>query len=187
MSLFRRNRNVDTVTVPEEVNSYYQAEKRDKKWMALLLALFALAASALVVVALFFGGRWAYRKFRPTTTTSPVTIQKPSSPIAVGNDKPSNGTSNSSSGTSNGSSATSTPSPTSGNVNAPSSSTPPSSPGTTLIPGQASPQTAPTPAVTSTSNGDLPKTGPGDVVAIFVLTSLAGGIVYRYLLRQTYN
>lgn len=187
MALFRRNKNVDSVTVPEEVNTYYQAERRDKRWMAWLLALFALAAAALVVVALFFGGRWAYRKFRPATTPTTVTIQKPTNPVKTNNDKPGTDSTN------NGGNTTTPPTPptpSSGSVNAPSSpaTTPPSTtPGSSAAtPGQG---TAPaqTPATTSTPNGNLPNTGPGDVVAIFVLTSVAGSLVYKYLLRQTNN
>lgn len=60
MALFnRRNKNVDSV--PQEVQDYYQAEKRDRTGIAWLLALGTLVATVLLAVALFFGGRWIYR------------------------------------------------------------------------------------------------------------------------------
>ncbi len=60
MRLFnRQGKNLDNV--PQEVQEYYQAEKRERTGIAWLLALGTLIATVLLAVALFFGGRWIYR------------------------------------------------------------------------------------------------------------------------------
>lgn len=58
MALFRRKKAEKPVT--KEVEQYIKAEKRERAGLAWLLALVAMAVAALVIIALFFGGRWAY-------------------------------------------------------------------------------------------------------------------------------
>lgn len=57
---FRRNKNVDSV--PQEIQDYYQTEKRERTGVAWLLALGTLLITVGLSVLLFFGGRWAYRQ-----------------------------------------------------------------------------------------------------------------------------
>lgn len=57
---FRRNRQ--NSVLPEEVKEYYQAERRQKRGVAIGLALIALVVTVVVAAALFFGGRFAYNQ-----------------------------------------------------------------------------------------------------------------------------
>lgn len=172
MALFRRNKSGDAPALPEEVNSYYQAEKRDRTWMAWLLALLSLAVAALIIMALFFGGRWLYRKLRPQT--------KPAEPETTQTAEQSPVASNNSSGNSSGNQDANKDKEkekSQGTVTAPanpnSSTSSPTAPATTSQPGA--------------TNTNLPSTGPGDVVAVFVLTSLGGTLLHRYVLRPKNN
>lgn len=189
MALFRRNKSANSPALPEEVNDYYQAEKRDRTWMAWLLALLSLAVTTLIIMGLFFGGRWVYRKIRPNN--------QPAVPIA-GNqtsDSPAPATD----GDANNQGANTEPSQQEkereeqrkkeeeekrkeqerARVNAPTNPTP--------APTAQNPSPTSGPATTTTPNADsnLPETGPGDLIAVFVLTTLAGALVHRYVLRQT--
>lgn len=60
MGLFNR-RNQDDPNVPQEVQSYYQAEKRERTGIAWMLALGTLVATVILAIGLYFGGRWLYR------------------------------------------------------------------------------------------------------------------------------
>lgn len=57
---FRRNKQESVL--PEEVKEYYQSERRQKRGVAVGLALVALVATVAVAAALFFGGRFAYNQ-----------------------------------------------------------------------------------------------------------------------------
>lgn len=139
MSLFRRNKI--KAAVPAEVQEYYQSEKRDKAWLAWLLAIGTLIATVIVVLGLFFGGRWAYRKL----------VDNPKKPTVGVQSAPTSDTAKS------GSPAT-----------APNATTPQATGNSsTSSVTSSAPQTATTP----TNSSNLPATGPGDMVAIFVVTS----------------
>jgi hypothetical protein len=195
MALFRRNNSANSPALPEEVNNYYQAEKRDRTWMAWLLALLSLAVTTLIIMGLFFGGRWIYRKIRPSN--------QPVAPIAGNqtNDSPapaSNGDANNQGGGTEPSQQEKEEEERRkaeeqrkkeeeekrkeqerARVNAPVSPTP-----TAQNPGTGS---GPATTTTPNTNSDLPETGPGDVIAVFMLTTAAGALVHRYVLRQVNN
>ena len=59
MKLFRRNKQ--TVAMPPEVAEYYQAERRDRRGVTLLLTFLALCVTVAIIVGLFLAGRWIYR------------------------------------------------------------------------------------------------------------------------------
>lgn len=66
---FKRS-NSQNADLPTEVKDYYQAENREKRSLAWLLAFGTLVVTVLLALAVFFGGRWIYRKVanKPTTT-----------------------------------------------------------------------------------------------------------------------
>ncbi len=74
MALFRRNR-IDQAGMPTEVQDYYKAEGRERTGVAWLLALATLLVTVLVVLGLFFGGRWAFRKLKNNDKPAPVAVQ----------------------------------------------------------------------------------------------------------------
>jgi cytoskeletal protein RodZ len=59
VKLFRRNKQ--TVAMPPEVAEYYQAERRDRRGVTLLLTFLALCVTVAIIVGLFLAGRWIYR------------------------------------------------------------------------------------------------------------------------------
>ncbi len=171
---FNRNRNTSPQTkVPEEVEQYYQSERRDRVGVAWLLAGATLIITVLIVLGLFFGGRWAYRKIAnkdnksgtQTAQTNQPTEQSPASQAPSSNNSSSGSpSSGSTSGNTNSQSSTSQ-----GNVAAPTQTNNPSS-----VP--AGP--------TQTS---VPNTGPGETIAVFALVSLAGYLGYASYLRRKLN
>lgn len=172
MALFRRKRAAEGA-VPEEVSQYYQAENRDRTWMAWLLALVSLAVSAIVVMALFFGGRWMYRKVRnqPTGSTT-ATTQKVSQPSNKNTSSPQTST------TPATSSSSTTTSSSNGSVNAPAN--PATTPGSSSAASTSSATSTATPATPTTPNSSsLPNTGPGDTIAIFFAVSILAYVVHR--------
>ncbi len=59
---FNRKKQEDQA-LPEEVQEYYEAGKRQRTGMAWLLALATLLVTVVIALLLFFGGRWVYQKF----------------------------------------------------------------------------------------------------------------------------
>ncbi len=153
-SRFRRNKT-DQTGMPTEVRDYYKAEGRERTGLAWLLALATLLVTVLVVLGLFLGGRWAFRKLKDNNKPAPVAVQNENKDEAEKpKDEPQNNPS-----TSQPVPATPAPSPT----------------GSTSTP---APQTQ-TPA-----NGSIPNTGPGDNVAIFVAVSVLGYLAHRRFLTN---
>ncbi len=99
MAWLRRKKNVDA-NLPEEVQTYYKGERRERAGVAWLLAIGTLIATLLVALILFWVGRWAYRaitdhnnkpKVTPGVTTQAVNEGKTDSG-AVSTTTPSTGT-----------------------------------------------------------------------------------------------
>lgn len=69
---FRRNRQQSVL--PDEVKQYYQTEKRQRRGMAVLLAIVALVATVAIAAGLFFAGRFIYNKVtdKDTKTAQPA-------------------------------------------------------------------------------------------------------------------
>jgi uncharacterized membrane protein YgcG len=75
MRLFkRRNKTVQT-NVPQEVQDYYTAERRERKSVAWLLAIVTFIVTLLIALALFYAGRWVYRKVSDRNKTTTETSQ----------------------------------------------------------------------------------------------------------------
>lgn len=149
MALFNRRNKVDAPEVAPELQSYYKAENREKTWMAWLLGLGTLVVTILLALALFFGGRWAYRKIRnePAKVT---TVQ----------------TDNGLEGISEGSTPESTN----------SDDAPQSAPANNPTPGASTPTPS---SSTTTRSSDLPNTGPADTLAIFIAVSVLAYVAHR--------
>jgi hypothetical protein len=168
MALFRRKKSDDSTALPEEVNSYYQAENRERTWMAWLLAIVTLAVTAIIIIGLFFGGRWVYRKVRnnPSTPTAVVT-EKPEEQNKPNTPEPTTSTPE-----------TATPTPSTGSVNAPTNPSPTSS-STNSTPGSSA-TSSPVAAATT----GIPNTGPGDMLGVFFAVSLLAYILHRRFQNQ---
>lgn len=134
---FNRNKNEDS-TLPEEVQDYYQAEKRERAGVAGLLAVGTLLATVVLALGLFFGGRWLYRTVFDNNDTPETAEQRGEEQQEVDSDA------------SNESGSASTGSNSQGTQGA---NTPPQQ-GTS-----STSTTAPTPTRTP-NTGPLPRTGP---------------------------
>lgn len=169
MALFRR-KQVDTTSLPPEVQDYYQAERRGRSWAAWVLALITLIVTVLLVLGLFFGGRFIYRKVRGTDKPAPVAVQTDNDDQEAQNPTPS------------------TPAnpPT---VQAPQGSTPSQLPSDgTTSPTTTAPNgtgTTPTQTTTPTPDGNLPNSGPGDTLAIFLAVSVLAYVAHRRFLAKS--
>ncbi len=176
MALFKRkSKAADDGTdnkVPQEVKDYYQAERREHLGMAWLLAFVSLIVTMAVVVGLFFGGRWAYRKLankqnQPSSGQTAITTSKPKS-------RPKS--------TSKPNTQKSTPTTTTPQVtNKPIQTTTPSTP-VTSQPTNPAPQ--PSPTTTSPPAQNLTNTGPGDTLAIFLGVSAVATLLHASYLRR---
>lgn len=150
MAIFNRKKQ-PTTGIPE-VERYYDAERRERSGMAWILALVSVAGVALLLIGLFFGGRYLYRKV--TNDKKPaITAQVQSTPDEKENSSNQKGTS---------STSTTTPSVT------------------------ATPAvTPPTPPTSSqTQSGTLANTGPESLIPIFLVTTIAGTLVYQAKQRK---
>jgi cytoskeletal protein RodZ len=174
---FNRRKKVVEQQIPEEINEYYQAERRERTGVAWLLALGTLIVTLILAVGLFFGGRWVYRKVvkndKPKQTSgivseSPATTSPSDSSTSSGSNNQSTSNSPSSS-----SAAPTTPGSSTGTSTPNSSTTTP----TTTANNSGTTQGA---ATTGSQNASLPNTGPSNnLVGIFVVTAVAGAIAHR--------
>ena len=76
---WNRNRMRPTIDakVPEEVEQYYQATRKERIGVAWLLAAVTLLITVLIAALLFFGGRWVYRKITSNDSSpQPETVQQ---------------------------------------------------------------------------------------------------------------
>lgn len=71
--ILRRKSKQDNISipVPEEIKAYYQAETKDNMLKIWLLSGATFIVTLLVVLALFWGGRWMWRRsHQPSQNTS---------------------------------------------------------------------------------------------------------------------
>ena len=91
--LRRKPRNVQQLPgdVPKEVEEYYESTRKERTGVAWLLGLATILLIVFIAIALFFGGRWAYRSavdnwFSDETTSEPTEqeeAQQPDEEIAT--------------------------------------------------------------------------------------------------------
>lgn len=158
---FKRKKSI----LPSEVEDYYKAEKRDRTGIAGLLVLGTFVITFFLALAVFFGARWAYRKYvtKDTAITSPVSVNESGSaqnpPVPVGPADPSTG----------GLIQGSKPAPATPDAKITANSNP-------------------APAPTQPATRPIPNTGPADTLAIFVAVSAIGALAHRtYILRKIEN
>ncbi len=176
MAFFNRKK-ADTTVLPE-IERYYEAEKHERAGMAWLLAIVSIACVALVLIGLFFGGRWIYRKAAHTDKQTGVSTTKiTGSNIAKSKDSTSKNTSD------NSSTATK-PTTTAPAPQAPAPTMPKTpttqAPATTPAAPTASTPVAPTPKV-------LTNTGPTSTVLIFVVSVLGFTLLHNIVARRRTN
>lgn len=186
MALFKRK----TDSVLPEVDEYYQAERRDRGWLAWLLAFVSVAIVVLLIVGLFLGGRWAYNKIAGNDDADEVaTTDNGGSDDGLTIDgEPTNedgqsggsdnNSGNGSSGADNDADDDTTGGAGNNNQNNAGSQGSGNQGGTSGNTNGTSSSSTSTPS-TGDESGNLPNTGPADLAGIFVgVSSLAGGVHY---------
>ncbi len=162
MALFNRNKT-DQAGMTPEVKDYYKAEGRQRTWVAWLLAVGTLLVTIFIVLGLFYGGRWTFRKLKGNDDKpAPVAVQTDDSKSEESKSKDQASTDSAPSASEQSSTSNNSSSSTS------------SASGTTSAPVNTA----------SKSGGDLPNTGPGDTLAVFVAVSIFGYIAHRRFLAK---
>lgn len=179
MALFRSKKQQVQTQIPE-LQDYYATQKKESTAMAWLLAIGSLLVTVAIFIGLFLGGRWLYRSVTNNDDKSTNTTQTENKPANSGSSSTSttqpnpNESANINSGTvtvnNSGSSSTTS---SSGSSSTTSSST---------APGVSPNQSESTNSSATAANTSLPNSGPGGIAVIFVLTTIAGTILYRRLL-----
>lgn len=163
MAFFRRKSEV--IEEVPELEQYY-AERRTGNVWGWVMALVTMALTVLIIVGLFYGGRWVYRELnnqdaaKPTVTApaNPSDSKEISGVTSLPSDEPSSAT------RSDQSSAGSTTNPT-----------------------------GPTTNTTNTSNNtsgtqtQIPDTGPGEIFAIALIAVVCGYLLRAKMLAQKIN
>lgn len=203
MALFRR-KTQDTDVVPAEIQDYYQSEKRERTGVAWLLALVTLVITVLLALALFFGGRWLYRKV--VTNDKPNTGQQAPASNQPGNVNAPGDNTDTPGAPAPSAPAPSTPAPSAPAPTAPAPAAPtpgagapatgspsqPATPTTTASPSAPRPNTTgSTPSATTPTTGptasNLTNTGPGDMVALFVGTTVVATVLHYAVTSKKYH
>jgi hypothetical protein len=144
MALFSRNRGTE---LPSESQVEYP-NRPGRRWPVLVVYIIA---ALLVATAVVFAGRWVYHKVSNSDKTTSVSTREgikstnPSPQAPAQSAEPKN------------------PSGNSGTAAPPSSSSRPSA---TTPPSKSSSPPSPSP-------GSLPNNGPGEVIALFIVSSVA--------------
>ena len=73
---FNRKNKQQQSAVANEIQDYYQSERRERKGVAWLLAIATFFVTLLAVLVLFYGGKWAYNKIRGDEPTSTEVVQE---------------------------------------------------------------------------------------------------------------
>ncbi len=156
---WNRNRNrPSAVNIPSEVEEYYQSTQNERRGVAWLLSLATLALTLLIAGAIFFGVKWAYRKFvtgnnsDSTTTNQTEESQSNNGSNSTDDNSSSNSTPTESENQDNHSSST-----LPGNNTEPNNQSPNNTP--TVTPPQPNINIKTTP-VTGPETPELPHTGP---------------------------
>lgn len=171
---FNRNKQASSGSeLPQEVQEYYQAEKRERVGIAGLLAFGTLVLTVVLAIGLFFGGRWLYRTVIDDGGDGNGQVAQQDQDSSAGQ------------GDQNGQTGTGSQ----GNEQPPAPAEPAPAPASpdqsddqapaTPAPTTPAPATPPT-TVPSTAGDDLPNTGPAEnVLVVLAVTAVSSLGFYR--------
>lgn len=184
MALFRKK--VDKSVLPE-VDQYYQAEKLDRAWLAWVLAIVSIAFVVLLLVGLFFAGKWAFNAITNDDTSEVATTNEETTELpSFDGGQDANGSVEGDSSeqdqepeTVSGENADEPTTSDEGAVNdTPVQTETPSQPSST-------PQTGPgDEEVASVNTDDLPSTGPASLATTFIVASGLAGTAHYAVSRK---
>ena len=154
MAIFNRKK-ADRNVLPE-IEKYYDAEKRERAGMAWFLAIVSIAAVALLIIGLFFGGRWVYRKTTQSNEKTGVSVTENTKTGTRNTDTTTVG----GNADSRAQTQTTPAQPTTSSTPAPAQNTPSVTPST------------PKPATPTVVPATLANTGPASTLVIFIIATL---------------
>lgn len=168
--------NQDQTKVPEEIQDYYQTERRERAGVAWLLAFGTLIITVVVATGIFFAGRWAYRQVAgtdepETTEIAQEDTQKEESPAS----SPSEGGNSGAAKDTEKTPAPETEAPAAGDSETKAAA---DQEDTTPITGDTEEDSDVAGATT------IPDTGPGNVAAVFATVSALGYLAHRLYTRR---
>jgi cytoskeletal protein RodZ len=191
VALFNRRKN--QTNVPEEIQEYYQTERRERAGVAWMLAIGTLLITIMLTAGIFFAGRWAWREIAgPDEPQIAENQDEQQAPQEAAQDTPNEP-------------GTDQPTEEPGQDPAPSAEDTEDEP----TPAQQPDQTEEQPAADSQddeqghtssantggtgtgarsvagANTTVPETGPADTVAIFFAVSVVGYLAHRFWNRAT--
>ncbi len=176
MALFRRK---TTDSVLPEVDEYYQAERRDRGWLAWLLAFLSVAVVVFLIIGLFLGGRWAYNKLAGNDDAPVAVTDNDNQGEGLTIDGEPNDADNDNNDNDNeqapaaGENADGTADESEGDQTPSAQDSTSDTEDTTSTP------------ITGDTTSDLPNTGPADLIGVFAgVSTLAGGIHYAVTRRR---
>jgi hypothetical protein len=172
--------------VPEEIQDYYQTERRERAGVAWLLAFGTLVVTILLAGLIFFGGREAYRRIAGNDEPERADVAQNEQPEQDKTAEPNN---------EDRPSEENRPQPNNneqeeGNAvqgnNDQNNPDPNPAPSPTPTPSQnPTPSPSPSTPATGDASGDLPGTGPANTIAIFFAVSILGYVVHRLYLKTS--
>lgn len=160
MAWFRRNKTDQTVL--PEIEKYYEAERKERAGLAWLLALVSVACVALILIGLFFGGKWAYNRLTDDKKDEPVAVQTTNESTSTDQTKDTAGKDN-------------TNAAQEGTAQAPVPST---------VPASSTPTAAVNPTTSKTPDSNLPGTGPEGLLALFGAVTIFSSVAHYALRRR---
>jgi cytoskeletal protein RodZ len=165
MALFRKKQQT-TTNIPE-LQEYYATQQKESTGKAWLLAIGSLLVTIVILVGLFFGGRWLYRK-----------VTKNDKPAATSQ----NGSAGSTIANKDSDKKNTAPSKDNGAVPTP---TPATTPAQGVSPAQSE---ATNKSAAAASTTRLADTGPGDTIAVFATVFIVSYVLHRrHTLRKINN
>lgn len=174
MALF--NRKKDKSVLPE-VDQYYQGEKRDRTWLAWILAVVSIIVVVLILVGLFFAGKWAYNAITNDDSGDVATTDEqddenlPSFDGGTDEESENDDQSQNESENQTNEGTDETTEEPEGTVDAPAQTEIPSG------------QSSETPR-TGATDEDLPNTGPAGLATTFLVTSGIAGTAHYVVTRR---
>lgn len=167
MAIWPFNRQKQDSNVPLEVQEYYQSERREHVGVAWLLAGLSLIATIIVVLAIYFGGKWIWNKIHDNDNESVTTTQTEET------------TSQSSGETSSSSTSSEESSTSSADENSSSSQTSETSSSNSSHSASAS-------GSQSAETQSLTNTGPRETIALFIGVTLVGTLAHGVYSRRKF-
>ena len=161
LKFWHRKKQISDPDLPQEVRDYYASTTHTKRSSAWLLGILTMIVTLALAVVLYFAGQFVYNQFTETKTDTGDTSESQDNNETTGQD-------------SNSESEEVVTLP--GNENNTEDVTPEPDPSQT--------GTLSTSTDKKIKPGKTPDTGPGDVVAIFVGTTIVASLAYETLARK---